>query len=671
MPSRIEDYALIGDCETAALVSKDGSVDWLCWPRFDSGACFSALLGDRDHGRWLIAPAATAGAEIKVGRRYTPNTLILETEFASADGKDAAVVVDFMPLREGRNSSHLVRLVVGKRGQMRMRTEWIVRFGYGGWVPWVSRSDTGHLVAIAGPDMVLLRTPVALRGEGMTTVGDFAVSAGQRVPFVLTYAPSHLPQPEPIDVEEALRSTTDFWQAWASTARATEPYSEIVTRSLITLKALTYAPHGGIIAAPTTSLPEQLGGSRNWDYRFCWLRDATLTLLSLMNAGYYDEARAWRDWLLRAAAGSPEQIQIMYGVTGKRWLAEREVPWLGGYESSKPVRIGNAAADQLQLDVYGEVMDAMHHARAGGLQFLAAAWEFQRSLLDHLETVWRDPDDGIWEVRGDRRHFTHSKVMVWVAFDRAIKSVELYGLEGPVEHWRRIRAEIHEEVCRRAFNAKLGAFAQAYGSDSLDASALLIPQVGFLPPGDVRVQGTVAAIERKLLRGGFVLRYDTAATDDGLPPGEGAFLPASFWLADAYVMVGRAMDAERLFERLIGLCNDVGLLAEEYDVGAQRLLGNFPQAFSHIALVNTAYNIAQVVKPCEQRSGHKRVGATAKRSRSQEPAEVSVRSEIASIRTKSSPSDWFLIMTVMDTRFSREPPARFNAASMLRNAWRV
>jgi GH15 family glucan-1,4-alpha-glucosidase len=637
MPSRIEDYALIGDCETAALVSKDGSVDWLCWPRFDSGACFSALLGDRDHGRWLIAPAATAGAEIKVGRRYTPNTLILETEFASADGKDAAVVVDFMPLREGRNSSHLVRLVVGKRGQMRMRTEWIVRFGYGGWVPWVSRSDTGHLVAIAGPDMVLLRTPVALRGEGMTTVGDFAVSAGQRVPFVLTYAPSHLPQPEPIDVEEALRSTTDFWQAWASTARATEPYSEIVTRSLITLKALTYAPHGGIIAAPTTSLPEQLGGSRNWDYRFCWLRDATLTLLSLMNAGYYDEARAWRDWLLRAAAGSPEQIQIMYGVTGKRWLAEREVPWLGGYESSKPVRIGNAAADQLQLDVYGEVMDAMHHARAGGLQFLAAAWEFQRSLLDHLETVWRDPDDGIWEVRGDRRHFTHSKVMVWVAFDRAIKSVELYGLEGPVEHWRRIRAEIHEEVCRRAFNAKLGAFAQAYGSDSLDASALLIPQVGFLPPGDVRVQGTVAAIERKLLRGGFVLRYDTAATDDGLPPGEGAFLPASFWLADAYVMVGRAMDAERLFERLIGLCNDVGLLAEEYDVGAQRLLGNFPQAFSHIALVNTAYNIAQVVKPCEQRSGHKRVGATAKRSRSQEPAEVSVRSEIASIRTKSSP----------------------------------
>jgi len=637
MPSRIEDYALIGDCETAALVAKDGSIDWLCWPRFDSGACFSALLGDTNHGRWLIAPAATAGGEIKVSRRYTPNTLILETEFASADGQDAAVVVDFMPLREGRNSSHLVRLIVGKRGLMRMRTELIVRFGYGGWVPWVSRSDAGDLVAIAGPDMVLLRTPVELRGEGLTTVGDFVVSAGQRVPFVLTYAPSHLPLPEPIDVDEALRSTADFWQEWASTARATEPYSEIVTRSLITLKALTYAPHGGIIAAPTTSLPERLGGSRNWDYRFCWLRDATLTLLSLMNAGYFEEARAWRDWLLRAAAGSPDQIQIMYGVTGKRWLAEREVPWLGGYESSKPVRIGNAAADQLQLDVYGEVMDALHHARAGGLQFLAAAWEFQRSLLDHLETVWRDPDDGIWEVRGERRHFTHSKVMVWVAFDRAIKSVELFGLEGPVERWRRIRAEIHEEVCRRAFNARLAAFAQAYDSDSLDASALLIPQVGFLPPGDARVQGTVNAIERRLLRGEFVLRYDTAATDDGLPPGEGAFLPASFWLADAYVMIGRAMDAQRLFDRLIGLCNDVGLLAEEYDVRAKRLLGNFPQAFSHIALVNTAHNISYAAKPCEQRSGHKRVGATAKRSRRlPEPAELSLPAEIRTTNTKSA-----------------------------------
>jgi GH15 family glucan-1,4-alpha-glucosidase len=613
MPSRIEDYALIGDCETAALVSKDGSIDWLCWPRFDSGACFSALLGDPSHGRWSIAPAAV-GSDIKVSRCYAHNTLILETEFASADGKNAVVLIDFMPLREGRNASHLVRLVVGKRGSMAMRTEWIVRFGYGGWVPWVSRTDAGDLVAIAGPDMVVLRTPVELRGEGLTTVGDFVVSAGQRVAFVLTYAPSHLPLPEPIDVDGALRSTAEFWRAWASIARTTEPYSRIVVRSLITLKALTYAPHGGIIAAPTTSLPEQIGGTRNWDYRFCWLRDATLTLLSLMNAGYYDEARAWRDWLLRAAAGSPEQIQIMYGVTGKRWLAEREVPWLDGYENSKPVRIGNAAADQLQLDVYGEVMDALHHGRAGGIQFLTAAWEFQKSLLDHLETVWRSPDDGIWEVRGERRHFTHSKVMAWVAFDRAVKSVEMFGLPGPVERWRRISAEIHEEVCRRAFNAKLGAFAQSYESDLLDASALLIPQVGFLPPDDARVQGTVAAIERRLLRGGLVLRYDTSATEDGLPPGEGAFLPSSFWLADAYVLSGRTADAQRLFERLVSLCNDVGLLAEEYDVIGQRQLGNFPQAFSHIALVNTAYNVGHATKPCEQRSGHKRIRASPRRS---------------------------------------------------------
>jgi GH15 family glucan-1,4-alpha-glucosidase len=377
-------------------------------------------------------------------------------------------------------------------------------------------------------------------------------------------------------------------------------------------------------------LPEQLGGTRNWDYRFCWLRDATLTLLSLMNAGYYDEARAWRDWLLRAAAGSPDQIQIMYGVTGKRWLAEREVPWLGGYEGSKPVRIGNAAADQLQLDVYGEVMDAMHHARAGRIQHLAAAWDFQRSLLDHLETVWRSPDDGIWEVRGERRHFTHSKVMAWVAFDRAIKSVEMYGLDGPADRWRRIRDEIHAEVCRRAFNTELGAFAQSYESDLMDASALLIPQTGFLPPTDPRVQGTVAAVERRLMRGGLVLRYDTAASEDGLPPGEGAFLPSSFWLADAYVLTGRTADAQRLFERLVALCNDVGLLAEEYDVGAQRQLGNFPQAFSHIALVNTAYNVGHTIKPCEQRSGHKRVrGSTKHLPEQRVPAELSSAAGVA------------------------------------------
>ena len=473
-----------------------------------------------------------------------------------------------------------------------MRTELIVRFGYGGWVPWVTRSDNGDLLAIAGPDMLLLRAPVELRGERLTTVGDFAVSAGQRVPFVLTYVPSHLPLPEPVDVGDALRSTEEFWQSWASACRSTDQHGEIVTRSLITLKALTYAPTGGIVAAPTTSLPEQLGGPRNWDYRFCWLRDATLTLLALMNTGYYDEARAWRGWLLRAAAGSPAEIQIMYGVAGERWLAEREVPWLGGYENSKPVRIGNAAADQLQLDVFGEVIDALHQARLAGLQDTAAAWGFQRALLAHLETVWRAPDEGIWEVRGGPRHFTYSKVMAWVAFDRGIKAVEEFGLDGPVDRWRRTRAEIHEEVCRRAFNTNLGSFAQAYDSDLLDASALLIPQVGFLRPDDARVQGTVEAIERKLLRDGFVLRYDTAATEDGLSSGEGVFLPCSFWLADAYVLIGRPADAQAMFDRLLGLCNDVGLLAEEYSVASKSQLGNFPQAFSHVMLINTARNLS-------------------------------------------------------------------------------
>jgi GH15 family glucan-1,4-alpha-glucosidase len=607
MASRIEDYALIGDCETAALVSKDGSIDWLCWPRFDADACFAALLGNTNNGRWRIAP--TADANLRITRRYRPNTLILETEFTAADGE--VLLIDFMPLRGRRASSNLVRLVVGKRGTVPMRSELVVRFGHGGWVPWVMRTETGELQAIAGPDMLVLRTPIELRGEQMTTVGDLTVSAGQRIPFVLTYASSHLPLPEPVDADDALRSTEQFWQSWASTCPRIGRHTEIATRSLITLKALTYAPTGGIVAAPTTSLPEQLGGPRNWDYRFCWLRDATLTLLALMNAGYYDEARAWRDWLLRAAAGSPGQVQIMYGVAGERWLGEREVPWLGGYENAKPVRIGNAAADQLQLDVFGEIMDALHQARIGGLQATAAGWAFQRALVAHLETVWRAPDEGIWEVRGGRQHFTYSKVMAWVAFDRAIKGVEAFGLDGPVDRWRRIRAEIHEEVCRRAFNTNLGAFAQSYDSDLLDASALLIPTVGFLPPDDERVIGTVKAIEQKLIRGGFVLRYDSAATNDGLPPGEGAFLPCSFWLADAYVLTGRRADAERLFERLVGLCNDVGLLAEEYDADAQRLVGNFPQAFSHIALVNTAHNLDRDEKPCEQRSGNTRISEAA------------------------------------------------------------
>jgi GH15 family glucan-1,4-alpha-glucosidase len=608
MPSRIEDYALIGDCETAALVSKGGCIDWLCWPRFDSAACFAALLGDENNGHWRVAPARSPDgkANVRSSRKYRRDTLILETEFTIADGS-AVAVIDFMPLRAGALTSHLVRLVVGKRGTVPMRTDLVVRFGYGGWVPWVTSSETGELLAIAGPDMLLLRTPVELRGEGLTTVGDFVVSAGQQVPFVLSYTSSHLPLPDPVDPDAALQATDEFWQTWGSTCRSPEEHAEIVTRSLITLKALAYAPTGGIVAAPTTSLPEQLGGPRNWDYRFCWLRDATLTLLALMNTGYYDEARAWRDWLLRAAAGSPEEIQIMYGVAGERWLPEREIPWLAGHANSKPVRVGNAAADQFQLDVFGEVMDALHHARIGGIQHLPAAWQFQRALLGHLEAVWRDPDEGIWEVRSGRRHFTYSKVMAWVAFDRAVKTVEVFGMEGPVDRWRRIRAEIHDEVCRRAFNTNLGAFVQTYDSTLLDASALLIPQVGFLPPEDARVRGTIDAVERTLLRDGFVLRYDSAASDDGLPPGEGAFLPCSFWLADAYVLVGRLAEARDLFKRLVGLCNDVGLLSEEYDPLARRLVGNFPQAFSHIGLVNTAHNIAHATKPCEQRSGNVRL----------------------------------------------------------------
>jgi GH15 family glucan-1,4-alpha-glucosidase len=597
MGARIEDYGLIGDCETAALVSKDGSIDWLCWPRFDSDACFAALLGNSKNGRWRIAPAQ---ANARIRRRYRPATLILETTFTTDDGE--VTLIDFMPLRE--QASHIVRLVVGTRGTVAMTTELVIRFDYGQSVPWVKRPDNGSLLAISGPDMLVLRTPVELRGEDMTTVGEFTVSAGETVPFVLTYVPSHLPAPDPVDAEDALRQTQQFWEQWSSVHENTGPYAPSVVRSLITLKALTYLPTGGIVAAPTTSLPEQIGGPRNWDYRFCWLRDATLTLLAFMNSGYYDEARAWRDWLLRAAAGSPSQIQIMYGLAGEKRLAEWEVPWLAGYEGSKPVRIGNAAADQLQLDVFGEVLDAMHQARVGGIQHLAEAWDFQHVLVSHLEEVWPLADEGIWEVRGGRRHFTYSKVMAWVAFDRTIKSAEAYGFEGPIDHWRKLRAQIHAEVCEKAFNPKIGAFMQSYGSEHLDASALLIPVVGFLPPGDPRVAGTIQAIERKLMTNGFVLRYDTGATKDGLPPGEGAFLACSFWLADAYILLGRRDDARKLFERLLTLCNDLGLLSEEYDPVGNRQLGNFPQAFSHIALVNTAHNLDRAEKPCEQRSGH-------------------------------------------------------------------
>jgi len=595
MASRIEDYALIGDLGSAALVGRDGSIDWLCWPRFDSDACCAALLGSSEHGRWLIAPQAPV---TRTSRRYRPNTLILETRFETADG--AVTIIDFMPPRE--DVSHLVRMVVGERGTVAMRGELILRFGYGANVPWVTRLDDTMLRAIAGPDMVVLRSSVPLHGENFKTVGEFSISAGETVPFVLSYGESHKDLPEPADAEEALRKTETFWTGWSRKNQIDCPWNAAVCRSLITLKALTYAPTGGMVAAPTTSLPEAIGGARNWDYRFCWLRDATLTLLSLMNAGYYDEAKMWRDWLLRAVAGSPQQIQIMYGIRGERRLTEWEVPWLPGYEDSTPVRIGNAAHNQLQLDIFGEVMDALHQARQGGLGSDETGWDLQLELLKHLEKIWREPDEGIWEVRGGPQHFTYSKAMAWVAFDRAIKSAEAHKLAGPIERWRAIRDEIHTNVCTHGYDARLGSFVRAYGGKELDASLLLLPAIGFLPPEDARIRGTVAAIERGLMADGLVRRYDTAKSKDGLPAGEGMFLACSFWLVDAYVMLGRRDDAVGLFERLLALRNDLGLLSEQYEPRTHRLVGNFPQAFSHLALVNSASNLAHDRKPAEQRS---------------------------------------------------------------------
>ena len=593
MPARIEDYALIGDCETAALVSRFGSIDWLCWPRFDSGACFAAILGGPDNGRWLLAPAAD---DARVRRRYRGDTMILETEFETSEG--CVVVVDFMPLRDER--SNIVRTVVGKRGRVPMKTEIVFRFDYGSIVPWVSRLDDGALRAIAGPDMIVVRTNVELHGEHLTTVGEFTVGEGDEVSFVMTWGPSHLPAPDTVDPRRALTTTQEFWEEWASVCSYRGEWREPVMRSLLTLKSLTYRPTGGIVAAPTTSLPEEIGGVRNWDYRYCWLRDATLTLLSLMDAGYYSEAEQWRDWLLRAAAGSADQVQIMYGLAGERLLREWDIPWLPGYQNSKPVRIGNAAHGQLQIDVYGEVMDALHQARLGNIHESADAWQLQKSLAAHLEKIWRKPDQGIWETRGKPQHFTHSKLMAWVAMDRAVKSAELCNLEGPLDHWRAIRDEIHADVCRNAFNPRVNAFVQAYGSDLADASVLLMPLVGFLPASDPRIRGTVACVEKHLLVDGFVLRYDSEATDDGLPPGEGAFLACSFWLADNYVLLGRRDDAMRLFERLLSLRNDVGLLAEGYDPRNKCLVGNFPQAFSHIALLSTAFNLAEFEPPSKR-----------------------------------------------------------------------
>jgi GH15 family glucan-1,4-alpha-glucosidase len=580
----LEDYALIGDCETGALVGRDGSIDWLCWPRFDSGACFAALLGDPQHGRWRIAPT---GEVVRTERRYRGDSLILETTFVTATG--TATLIDFMP--PVGPQAELVRTVVGVRGEVAMRVELILRFSYGALVPWVTRLGKDTLRAIAGPDMVILHTDVPLRGENLTSVAEFTLREGDSKSFTLSWRPSHKPPPDPVDAVAALRETEEFWRDWSSKCRYDGEFREPVLRSLLTLKALTYGPTGGIVAAPTTSLPEEIGGVRNWDYRLCWLRDATLTLVALMDAGYYDEALAWRDWLLRAAAGSPDQVQIMYGLGGEHRLLEWEAPWLPGYEGSKPVRIGNAAHGQLQIDVFGEVMDALHQARKGQMPESEDAWHLECALVKHLEGVYPLPDHGIWEVRGEQQHFTHSKVMAWVALDRAIKSAELCRLDGPIAHWSALRAALHEEICARAFDARTGSFMQAYGSAEVDASLLLMPLVGFLPADDPRIVGTVKCIEERLLVDGFVYRYDSALTDDGLPPGEGAFLACTFWLIDNYLLQGRHAEARQLFDRLLSIRNDVGLLAEEYHPIQKRQVGNFPQAFSHVALVSTAYNM--------------------------------------------------------------------------------
>jgi GH15 family glucan-1,4-alpha-glucosidase len=595
MALRIEDYALIGDTQTAALVGTNGSIDWLCWPRFDSDACFAALLGDEGNGHWQICPRAE---KVRVTRRYRPNTLILETRFETSDG--AVTLIDFM-LRRGIGS-RITRIIRGEKGRVPMRTELVIRFGYGAIVPWVNRIDDETMRGIAGPDSVLLRSAVRVHGENMKTVGDFDIAEGETQSFVLTYAPSNEPPPGHSDPEADLHAVENGWHEWTSRNKISCPWDGAVTRSLITLKALTFGPTGGIVAAPTTSLPEQIGGPRNWDYRFCWLRDATLTLLALMNAGYYDEAGRWRDWLLRAVAGSPDQVQIMYGIAGERRLTEWRVPWLPGYENSAPVRIGNAAFSQLQLDVLGELMDTLHQARCGGLAPNADGWALEIEFLKHMEKIWQRKDSGIWEVRGEEEHFTYSKVMAWVAYDRAIRSARHFKLEGDLDHWIAMRDRIHADVCHNGYDAKLGSFVRAYGSKQLDASLLLLPAVGFLKPEDPRVAGTVNAIERHLMADGLVLRYDTHRADDGLPPGEGFFLACSFWMVDAYLMIGRRDDAIALFERLLKLRNDVGLLSEEYDLRAKRQVGNFPQALSHLALVNSASNLAHYEKPAEQRA---------------------------------------------------------------------
>ena len=576
----IEDYALIGDCETAALVGKDGAIDWMCFPRFDSPAAFAALLGREKHGRFRIAPRADVRS---VSRCYRRDTLVLETRFETSSG--AVTLVDFMPVRTG--VADLVRIVRGERGTVDMGLDLCPRFDTGYTAPWFSLVDGGAL-AIAGPDALWLTTSLPLELTDRGIEGSFTVHEGHEVNIHLCWSPSHLPKPKTADAREVLQRTTEFWQSWSRSCRYEGRYRDAVSRSMITLKALTYAPTGAIIAAPTTSLPEHFGGVRNWDYRYCWLRDATFTLLALMEAGYEAEALAFRKWLLRSTAGKPSQVQIMYGVGGERRLYERELPWLPGFEGSAPVRIGNAAYEQVQLDVFGEVMDVLHQCWRRGLGFDDFGWQLERVMMDFIEDAWHLPDEGIWEVRGGPRHFTHSKVMAWVAVDRAVRAVERYGMEGPVDEWRALRAQIHEDVCRHGYDAERGAFVQFYGSKHLDASLLTLPLVGFLPVTDERIRGTVEAVQRELTRDGFVSRYQNAPAVDGLPSGDAAFLLCSFWLADCLGLMGREREARAIFDQVLAVRNDVGLLSESYDVRRRRLAGNFPQAFSHVGLVTTA-----------------------------------------------------------------------------------
>ncbi|RJK97589.1 glycoside hydrolase family 15 protein [Vallicoccus soli] len=588
MGSRIEDYAVVGDLQTAALVGRDGSVDWLCLPSFDSGACFAALLGDRQAGRWRVAPA---GAGDCTSRRYVGESLVLEQTWETPTG--TVRVLDLMPPRG--EAPDLVRIVEGVEGEVEVESDLVVRFDYGSVVPWV-RHPKGRWSAVAGPDALWLDTPVRLEGrDDRTTSSRFRVRAGERVPFVLTWHESYRKAPHPVDPEHALQETLRFWRHWLRGSTYAGPYEAAVRRSLVVLKALTYAPTGGVVAAVTTSLPEALGGVRNWDYRFCWLRDAAFTLQALAGAGFVDEAKAWRRWLLRAAAGDPADVQIMYGLDGRRRLPEHELPWLAGYEGSSPVRVGNAAVDQFQLDVYGEVLDGLHAARSAGLSANDDAWDLQVAITEHLATVWRRPDRSLWEVRGPERHFVHSKVMAWVGFDRMVRTAEEGGLDAPLDRWRAERDAVHAQVCEQGWDAERGTFTQYYGSRGLDAALLLLPRLGFLPPEDPRVRSTVRAVQRELCEDGFVVRYRPDADPegehgsvDGLPGTEGAFLACSFWLADALALIGEEDEAVALFERLLGLCNDVGLLSEMWDPHLGRQLGNTPQAFSHVELVNTA-----------------------------------------------------------------------------------